>query len=122
MSRTAEEFWEFEKVRELLRGRSTCAPGKRALYALQFRGTERTGKSIALIDEARDGCARGKELGLEALADPERWLAQSEDPAPFWKQGKFLEDSVAAGDGGRGYANNWRGEDKFPCWRARANR
>src|SRR5437762_2935605 len=72
MSRTAEEILEFEKLRELLRGRSTCAPGKRALDALQCsRDRAQLEKGFALIREAREWLRAGKELGFGALADPE---------------------------------------------------
>src|SRR6267143_2073255 len=36
MSRPAEEILEFDKLREVLRLRSTCAPGRRALEAREF--------------------------------------------------------------------------------------
>src|SRR5437660_12919941 len=75
MSRTAGEILEFEKLRELLRGRSTCAPGKRALDALQFsRDRARLEKEFALIREAREWLRAGKGLRFGALADPEAWL------------------------------------------------
>ena len=40
MGRRAEEILEFDRLRELLRGRTTSAPGRRAIEALEFR-TER---------------------------------------------------------------------------------
>ena len=40
MSRTAQDVLEFDKLRELLRLRTTCAPGRRAVDALEF-GTDR---------------------------------------------------------------------------------
>src|SRR6266478_5260217 len=40
MSRTAQDVLEFDKLRELLRLRTTCAPGQRAVNALE-PGTNR---------------------------------------------------------------------------------
>jgi hypothetical protein len=36
MSRSAREVLEFDKLRELLRLRTTCVPGRRAVEALEF--------------------------------------------------------------------------------------
>src|SRR5580693_3257137 len=53
MSRTAQDVLEFDKLRELLRLRTTCAPGRRAVNALEF-GTDRAAleAAFALIREA----------------------------------------------------------------------
>ena len=37
VSRPADEILEFDKLRALLRGHTTCAPGRRAVDALNFR-------------------------------------------------------------------------------------
>ena len=73
MSRSAEEILEFDKLRELLRGRSTCAPGKRALDALAFsQDREKLERGFALIREAREWLRAGKELGFGALSKSPR--------------------------------------------------
>ena len=76
MSRTAVEVLEFDSLRELLRRKTTCAPGRRAVDALA-PGTERAAleAAFALIREAREWLRGGQELGFGALADPQAWLA-----------------------------------------------
>ncbi len=92
MSRPAEEILEFEKLRELLRGRSTCAPGKRALDALKFSSDRaELERGFALIREAREWLRAGKELGFGALSDPEGWLAKTEGPGTVLEAAEFLE-------------------------------
>src|SRR5882672_3359927 len=92
MSRSAEEILEFDKLRELLRGRSTCAPGKRGLDALAFsKDREKLELGFALIREAREWLRSGNELGFGALADPERWLATIEGPGTVLEVADFLD-------------------------------
>src|SRR5271167_2507962 len=81
MSRTAEDVLEFDKLRELLRLRTTCAPGRRAVDALEF-GTDRNAleAAFALIREAREWLRGGGELGFGGLADPQEWLEKIEGP------------------------------------------
>ncbi|MGA2812527.1 MAG: Smr/MutS family protein [Candidatus Acidiferrum sp.] len=79
MSRTAEDVLEFDQLRELLRLRTTCAPGRRAVDALRFsRDREALEAEFLLIGEARGWLERGRELGFGALADPQDWLAKLE--------------------------------------------
>ena len=121
MSRTAEEILEFEKLRELLRGRSTCAPGKRALDALQFsRDRAHLEKAFALIDEAREWLRAGKELGFGALADPESWLAKIEGPGAVLEAGEFLEAAQLLETASWLRQQFRDDEDKFPLLAARA--
>src|SRR5271170_5309430 len=81
MSRTAQDVLEFDKLRELLRLRTTCVPGRRAVDALEF-GTDRAGleSAFALIREAREWLRGGDELGFGGLADPQDWLDKIEGP------------------------------------------
>src|SRR5271168_5205649 len=81
MSRTAQDVLEFDKLRELLRLRTTCAPGRRAVDALKF-GTERDAleAAFAVIREAREWLRGGGELGFGGLADPQDWLDKIEGP------------------------------------------
>ena len=81
MSRTAQDVLEFDKLRELLRLRTTCAPGRRAVDALEF-GTDRAAleAAFALIREAREWLRGGGELGFGGLADPQDWLEKIEGP------------------------------------------
>src|SRR5260370_23386020 len=52
MSRTAEDILEFDRLRELLRRQTTCAPGRRAIDALAFSaGRAALDATFALIAE-----------------------------------------------------------------------
>jgi DNA mismatch repair protein MutS2 len=92
MSRTAEELLEFDKLRELLRLRTTCAPGRRAVDALRPE-TDRGAleAAFALIREAREWLRAERELGFGALADPQAWLARIEGPGAVLEPREFLD-------------------------------
>jgi len=92
MSRTAQDVLEFDKLRELLRLRTTCAPGR--------RGVDHLGPSInrgalesafAQIAQAREWLRMGRELGFGALADPEAWLEKLEAPGVVLEAKEFLD-------------------------------
>jgi DNA mismatch repair protein MutS2 len=79
MSRTAEDVLEFDKLRELLRLRTTSVPGRRAIDALQFSGDRQALEAeFALIREAREWLRAARELGFGGLADPQGWLDKIE--------------------------------------------
>jgi DNA mismatch repair protein MutS2 len=92
MSRPAQDVLEFDKLRELLRLRTTCAPGRRRISALE-PGTDRASleTSFALIREAREWLRAERELGFGALADPEHWLACLEAPGAVLEPPDFLD-------------------------------
>src|SRR6266571_3759390 len=92
MSRTAQDVLEFDKLRELLRLRTTCAPGRRAVNRLQ-PGWERPAleSAFALIREAAEWLRAGRELGFGALADPQGWLERIEGPGAVLEPGEFLD-------------------------------
>jgi DNA mismatch repair protein MutS2 len=101
VSRPAESVLEFDKLRELLRLRTTCAPGKRHIDTLEFGGKrESLEAAFALIRETREWLRLQRELGFGALADPEGWLARLEapgvvlEPADFLDAGSLLETSA----------------------------
>jgi DNA mismatch repair protein MutS2 len=75
VSRPAAEILEFDRLRELVRARTTSAPGRRAVDALAFR-TDRAGleREFAAVAETTDYLRAGEELGFGALADPAPWL------------------------------------------------
>src|SRR5258707_11677174 len=100
MSRSADEVLEFDKLRKLLRQRTTCAPGRRAVEQLVFsRDAEFLRGEFALIREAREWLRSGNELGFGGLADPESWLekisgiAVALEPAEFLDAASLLETS-----------------------------
>src|SRR4029077_13045505 len=106
MSRTAQEVLEFDKLRELLRLRTTCAPGRRAVGALE-PGMDRAAleSAFALIREAREWLRAGRELGFGALADPQGWLERLEGPGMVLGPGGFLDAAWLLGTSG------WLGEE-----------
>src|SRR5216684_708570 len=92
MSRTAQDVLEFDKLRELLRLRTTCAPGRRAVNALE-PGMERVSleSAFALIREAGEWLRAGRELGFGVLADPQGWLERIGGPGVALEPGEFLD-------------------------------
>src|SRR5271170_5690589 len=94
MSRTAQDVLEFDKLRELLRLRTTCVPGRRAVDALEF-GTDRAGleSAFALIREAREWLRGGDELGFGGLADPQEWLEKIDGPGIVLEAKELLSAS-----------------------------
>jgi DNA mismatch repair protein MutS2 len=120
MSRTAEDVLEFDKLRELLRLRTTCAPGRRAVDALEF-GTDRASleAAFALIGEAREWL-RGGELGFGGLADPERWLEKLEGPGIVLEAGEFLEAASLLETAAWLRGQSREAAAKFPLLAARA--
>jgi DNA mismatch repair protein MutS2 len=92
MSRTTQEVLEFDKLRELLRLRTTCAPGRRFIGGLE-PGRDRVAleSAFALIREAREWLRAEGELGFGALADPEGWLARLEAPGAVLEAREFLD-------------------------------
>ncbi|HXR33236.1 MAG TPA: endonuclease MutS2 [Verrucomicrobiae bacterium] len=101
MSRSAQVVLEFDKLRELLRLRTTCAPGKRHVGELE-PGTDRAAleSAFALIREGREWLRAERELGFGALADPAPWLEKLHapgvvlEPAEFLDAGSLLEASA----------------------------
>ncbi len=76
MSRAAQDVLEFDKLRELLRLRTTCAPGRRVIDALEV-STNRGALEgeFALIREAREWLRLGRELGFGAVPGRRRQVS-----------------------------------------------
>ena len=92
MSRTAQDVLEFDKLRQLLRLRTTCAPGRRAVDELQPVTERAVLESVfALIREAAEWLRAGRELGFGALADPQGWLERIEGAGAVLEPGEFLD-------------------------------
>jgi DNA mismatch repair protein MutS2 len=101
VSRTAEDILEFDRLRDLLRRQTTCAPGRGAVDALSF-SQDRTALDAAftLIDEGVKYLGEGSELGFGSLADPAKWLAELEAPVavltpPLLLDAASLADTAA---------------------------
>jgi DNA mismatch repair protein MutS2 len=92
MSRSAQDVLEFDKLRELLRQRTTCAPGHRHIDALAPT-TDRAAldAQFALIREAREWLRSGRELGFGGLADPQTWLDRLEGVGTVLEPREFLD-------------------------------
>jgi DNA mismatch repair protein MutS2 len=82
MPRSAEELLEFSRLREIVCGFNTCAPGRRAVEALRFsQDRTRLDGEFKLIREAMEWLRGGNELGFGGLADPDPWLTRLEPGA-----------------------------------------
>jgi DNA mismatch repair protein MutS2 len=129
LSRTAEDILEFDRLRELLRRQTTCAPGRRAVDALAFSHDRAAlDAAFALIAEAIAFQPEGGEMGFGSLADPERWLAELEVPVAVLTPQMMLDAATLADtvallrDSFRGptHANSTSAARKFPLLTARA--
>jgi DNA mismatch repair protein MutS2 len=92
VSRAAQDVLEFDKLRELLRLRTTCALGRRFVDALTFR-QDRAALEIefAEIREACEWLRAGHDLGFGSLADPQEWLEQLEAPGAVLQARELLD-------------------------------
>jgi DNA mismatch repair protein MutS2 len=121
MARTAQDVLEFDKLRELLRLRTTCAPGRRAVDALEPRMDRATLETVfALIREAQEWLRAGRELGFGTLADPQGWLERIEGPGAVLAPREFLDAASLLETAG--WLRQQFREDaaKFPLLAARA--
>jgi len=122
MSRSAQEVLEFDQLRELLRLRTTCAPGKRAIEALQFSHDRAALESaFAAIREAREWLRGGSDLGFGGLADPESWLAKLEGPGAVLEPEELLQAASLMETAGWVRQEFREQAVKFPLLTARAN-
>ena len=121
MSRSAQDVLEFDKLRELLRLRTTCAPGRRAIDALKFSGDRiALEAAFAHIREAREWLRDERELGFGGLADPQSWLSQIEGPGAVLEPAQLL-DAATLLDTAGWLRTQFREEaTKFPLLAARA--
>jgi DNA mismatch repair protein MutS2 len=97
VSRTAEDILEFDRLRDLLRRQTTCAPGRRAVDALSFsQDRSALDATFALIAEAVAYLGDGSEMGFGSLADPGRWLAELEAPVAVLTPPMLLDAATLA--------------------------
>jgi DNA mismatch repair protein MutS2 len=121
MSRTTLDVLEFDKLLELLRQRTTCAPGRRFVDGLQ-PGMDRTAitAAFALIREAREWLRAARELGFGALADPQNWLERIEGPGMVLEAREFLDAATLLETVGWLRLQFREEQAKFPLLAARA--
>ncbi len=99
--RASAEILEFDQLRELLRKRTTSAPGRRAVDGLAFRFDRVALEAeFAAIAEAAS-YLRTDELGFGALADPGPWIEKLAAPGAVLVPAELLAavsllDTVAA--------------------------
>jgi DNA mismatch repair protein MutS2 len=92
VSRPAEQLLEFDRLKEIVAGFSTCVPGRRAILALSpQQDVPALDAEFALITEAVAYLRPGAELGFGSLADPEQWLARLSVPASVLSIAQFLD-------------------------------
>src|ERR1700726_1833846 len=121
MSRTALDVLEFDKLLELLRQRTTCAPGRRFVDGLQ-PGMDgfAISAAFALIREAREWLRAARELGFGGLADPQNWLERIEGPGMVLEAREFLDAATLLETAGWLRQQFREEETKFPLLAARA--
>jgi DNA mismatch repair protein MutS2 len=92
VSHTAEQLLEFDRLKEILSRQSTCAPGHRAIEALQPQQDVAALQSeFELIRESIAFLRAGSELGFGSLADPETWIDKLGIPASVLAPAEFLD-------------------------------
>src|SRR6267143_6945815 len=92
MGRSAQDVLEFDKLRELLRLRTTCVLGKRGVDALE-PSTDRAGleSAFAYIREAREWLRAERELGFGGVADSQQWVEHIEGPGVVLDAAQLLD-------------------------------
>jgi DNA mismatch repair protein MutS2 len=122
VSRTAEELLEFPRLREIVARRTTCAPGHRAILALEPGNDAAVlAAQFDLIREAVEYLRAGSELGFGSLADPEGWLERLGVPASVLSAAELL-DAASLLDASTNLRLTFHGAaDKFPKLAERAS-
>ena len=91
MSRSAQQVLEFDKLKEIVGGYSTCVSGRFAIEALeQSRDVDALNAEFALVREATGYLRGGSELGFGSLRDPNEWLPRLAIPASVLEPADFL--------------------------------
>jgi DNA mismatch repair protein MutS2 len=119
--RSAEKILEFDRLREILRRYTTCAPGRRGVEQLA-PGSDRAQleTSFALIREAIAFLRAGSDLGFGSLADPEEWLARLEAPGVVLSPAEIL-DAASLLETVAWLKQQFRADAaKYPLWAGRA--
>jgi len=120
---TAEELLEFDRLKNIAGGFTTCAPGRRAVEALTpQQDAAALGAEFELVREAIAYLRAGSELGLGSLADPAAWLARLVVPGSVLTVAELL-DSVSLMETVGGARRTFRGEGeraKYPRLAERA--
>jgi len=121
VSRPAEELLEFHRLKEIVGGFTTCAPGRRAIHALApGQDVAALEAEFALVREAIAYLRAGSELGFGSLADPEPWLERLAVPGSVLAPAEFL-DAASLMETAGGVRQTFKGEAaKYPRLAERA--
>jgi DNA mismatch repair protein MutS2 len=110
VSRPAQELLEFDRLKNIVAGFTTCAPGRRAVEALTpQQDAEGLGAQFELVREAIAYLGAGSELGFGSLADPAAWLARLFVPGSVLATRELL-DAVSLIETVGGVRQTFRGE------------
>jgi DNA mismatch repair protein MutS2 len=122
MSRHVEELLEFDRLKEIVSGAATCAPGRRAIEALEPReDVAALQTEFVLIREAVEYLRAGSELGFGSLADPELWLKRLVVPGSILAPAELL-DAVSLMETAAGVRQTFKGDGgKHPRLAERAS-
>ncbi|HTZ73960.1 MAG TPA: Smr/MutS family protein [Candidatus Aquilonibacter sp.] len=121
MSTPAAKLLEFDQLKEIVSGSTTCAPGRRLVEALAPRQhREALESEFALIREAMGWLEAGSDLGFASLADPEAWLSRLSVPGAVLEPAELLE-AVSLMEAAAGVRQAFKAEgSKYPLIAARA--
>ena len=94
MSRSAAQVLEFDQLKGIVGGYTTCAPGRRAIEGLALQqDVAALDAEFVLVAEAASYLRAGSEPGFGSFADPEQWLARLTVPAAVLSIAEFLDAS-----------------------------
>ncbi|HKD62752.1 MAG TPA: Smr/MutS family protein [Candidatus Acidoferrales bacterium] len=121
MSRHAEQLLEFDKLKEIVSGFTTGAPGRRDIFSLNPQHeVSALNSEFILIREAVAYLRSGAEMGLSSLADPQHWLAHIGMPASVLSSADLL-DVASLMETANGIRQAFKGEAvKYPLLAERA--
>jgi len=112
---SAEQLLEFDRLRDIVSGFTTCAPGRRHAQSLAPRQDASTlDAEFALVREGVAYLRAGSELGFGSLADPDPWLARLGIPASMLSSAELL-DVASLAETVLGVRQSFKGEAaKYP--------
>jgi DNA mismatch repair protein MutS2 len=120
MPRPVEELLEFDRLKEIVSRRTTCAPGRRAIESLAVRQDAAALQAeFQLVREAMSWLRGGSELGFGSLADPDPCLAKLSVPASVLAPAEFLDVASLAESAGATRQTLKNDAAKYPLLAAR---
>ena len=121
MPRPAEELLEFDRLKEIVGGETTCAPGRRAIQELEpHQDAAALEAEFRLLQEGIAYLRAGSEIGFGALADPGAWFARLAVPGAVLSPAELL-DVVSLAEATIGAKQTFKSEAaKYPLLSARS--